>query len=223
MPVSSASFNITVDLTLNVQIRVSSGVHVLRWRKKIVSILYASSHCAHDMFGLRPASCTFVCSCPEFVGFLISHVLVSTSYVSYVVLVCRTLYAFFKKEPVFGNLCMTPKTRTKTKVPTVRSVLFVRQFRSRMGPRKRGFEELILGCQCSHFVAIRFGKISLSMLFCLRHGADQFYSFIISSSCVSGTHPGQSLSRNSKYDLPPSILKWCCSISCVHISNDIPG
>ena len=106
---------------------------------------------------------------------------------------------------------------------TVRSVLFVRQFRSRMGPRKRGFDELISGCQCSHFVAIRFGKISLSMLFCLCHGADQFYSFIISSSCVSGTHPGQSLSRNSKYDLPPSILKWCCSISCVHISNDIPG
>ena len=130
---------------------------------------------------------------------------------------------FKKKEPVFGNLCMTPKTRTKTKVPTVRSVLFVRQFRSRMGPRKRGFEELIFGCQCSHFVAIRFGKISLSMLFCLRHGADQFYSFIISSSCVSGTHPGQSLSRNSKYDLSPSILKWCCSFSCVHISNDIPG
>ena len=41
MPVSAASFNITVDLALNVQIRVSSGVHVLRWRKKIVSILYA--------------------------------------------------------------------------------------------------------------------------------------------------------------------------------------
>ena len=156
-------------------------------------------------------------------GFLISHVLVCKSYVSYVVIVCRTLHAFFKREPVFGNLCMTQKTRTKTKVPTVRSVLFVRQFRSRMGPRKRGFEELISGCQCSHFVAIRFGKISLSMLFCLRHGADQFYSFIISSSCVSGTHPRQSLSRNSKYDLPPSILKWCCSISCVHISNDILG
>ena len=115
MPVSSASFNITVDLSLNVQIRVSSGVHVLRWRKKNVSILYASSHCAHDMFGLRPASCTFVCSCPEFVGFLISHTLVSTSYVSYVVFVCRMWNAFFKKGARFWEPVHDPKNQDENK------------------------------------------------------------------------------------------------------------